>query len=92
MVLASRGRGSITTFIKPSRNAEKTRESEAGEKIWKDLLLPIPTDLQFKVDVSPDARLDLVFVLFLVLVLRLDLSLFHFLFLNGFLFIYWSSF
>lgn len=36
---------------------EKTRVSEAGEKIWRDLLLPIPTDLQFKVDVSPEAGL-----------------------------------
>lgn len=78
MVLASRGSGSVTTFIKPSRNAEKTRESEAGEKIWRDLLLPVPTDLQFKVDVSPDAGLDLVLVLFLVLVNRLVRSLFRF--------------
>lgn len=34
------------------KNVEKTRVSEAGEKIWRDLLLPIPTDLQFKVDMG----------------------------------------
>ncbi|KAI3370577.1 hypothetical protein L3Q82_007146 [Scortum barcoo] len=33
-------------------NAEKTRISKENEMIWRDLLLPIPTDLALKVDMG----------------------------------------
>ncbi|XP_023152436.1 peroxisomal succinyl-coenzyme A thioesterase-like [Amphiprion ocellaris] len=34
------------------KNSEKTRFTENNEMIWRDLLLPIPTDPSFKVDVG----------------------------------------
>lgn len=35
-----------------NKNAEKTRFNEENQAIWHDLLLPIPTDPAFKVDVG----------------------------------------
>uniref|UniRef100_A0A3P8TYD0 Acyl-CoA thioesterase 19 n=1 Tax=Amphiprion percula TaxID=161767 RepID=A0A3P8TYD0_AMPPE len=39
-------------FFWPIRNTEKTRFSEQNETIFRDLLLPIPTDPSLKVDVG----------------------------------------
>ncbi|XP_073327583.1 acyl-coenzyme A thioesterase 5-like [Pagrus major] len=45
--------GSVEEMLKNfNLNADKTRVSEENEFIWRDLLLPIPTDLTFKVDMG----------------------------------------
>ncbi|XP_008298949.1 acyl-coenzyme A thioesterase 4-like, partial [Stegastes partitus] len=45
--------GSVEQVLKyMHKNSEKTRFSEKNEMIWRDLLLPIPTDPSLKVDVG----------------------------------------
>lgn len=47
----------FTVFFLFFRNADKTRYSEKEEVIWRDLLLPIPTDPKLKVDVSTNIQI-----------------------------------
>lgn len=42
------------------RNDHKTRVNEENQVIFRDILLPIPTDLRFKVEVSTRSSVSLV--------------------------------
>lgn len=45
--------GSMEDILKHfNKNADRTRVSEENEFIWRDLLLPVPSDLAFKVDMG----------------------------------------